>query len=362
MRAGFRDQITGVIPMSNSCANWVCLWLAACAFLGPVPAVFGADFTLDCDRAHAVSRGARGIALVVIHENEIVCELYSDGIEAEASWELASGVKSFTGMMAAAAVQDGLMTLDEPVAATLTEWQGNERRSRVTIRHLLSQTSGVAVRPNARRLSSYADAVRAPIVREPGERFAYGSRHFQIFGEVLRRKLEAAGLDQTPAHYFNRRILAPLGIQVSDWGAMDGMPVLSENAAMTPMGWARYGYLVAQGGLWRGQALADRATVEAQFQPTPAYPVYGLGWWLPHPSHATGSTAGPLDTVRAASDFPMVHIAAGAGGQRLYLLPTLDLVVVRMTRGVRADPASRAEAWSDRTFLEALLRPVAEAD
>jgi CubicO group peptidase (beta-lactamase class C family) len=315
-------------------------------------------YDLDCERAHGVSRGARGIALIVLHADEIACELYVAGVEPEESWEIASGVKSFTAMMAAAAVQDGLLTLDELAADTLTEWQDNERAGRITVRHLLSQTSGLAVNRNARRVPSYADAIRAPIVREPGESFAYGPRHFQAFGELLRRKLTAAGLDPTPAHYFQRRVLAPLGARVSNWGAVDGMPVLSENAAVSPMDWARFGYLVAQGGQLGSDRLVDPEAFAAQFQPTPAYPVYGMGWWLPHPRHADQTRGVFLDTVEADDDFPILHVAAGAGGQRLYILPELDLVVVRMTRGVTEDPSTQRVNWSDRAFLEALLRPV----
>lgn len=324
------------------------------------------QYALDCERAHAVSRGARGIALIVVFEGAIVCELYADGVTREQSWELASGVKSFTGVMAAAAVQDGLLELDELVADTITEWRDDERKSRITVRHLLDQSSGLAVNNRARRVPDYADSIAARAVHEPGERFQYGPRHFQAFGELMRRKLETAGLDATPAHYFHRRVLAPVGATVEDWGSLRGMPILSENAAMSPLSWARFGYLVLEEGQLGEVQLVDAPTLAAMFEPSAANPVYGLSWWLPHPANATGREIrymqGALDTMRAASTFPVLYTAAGAGGQRLYLLPELDLVVVRMTRGVREDPETYNVDWSDRRFLEALLRPVDLAD
>jgi len=314
---------------------------------------------LDCAAARSVSEDARGIAVLVVHRGDLVCEALADGIDPADSWELASGVKSFTAVMAAAAVQDGLLTLDEPVADTLTEWRGDAQRERVTIRHLLGQTSGLDINRRARWIHGYADAIETRIDHEPGTRFEYGAEHFQVFGEVLRRKLAAAGLDETPAHYFQRRVLGPIGARVVRWGAVDGMPVLSENAATDPLSWARFGHLVLEGGRWGDTQLLDGDTLTELVTPGPVNPVYGLGWWLPHPDNAAHlprrARTARLDTMAAGPDFPDLWMAAGAGGQRLYILPELDLVVVRMTRGVQQDPRSRETRFSDRDFLEALL-------
>jgi CubicO group peptidase (beta-lactamase class C family) len=334
------------------------------ALVGLNPAALSQDaprFTLDCDRAQGYSRGARGAAIIVVYQGEVVCERYSPGITANDSWEMASGVKSFVGVMAAAAVQDGLLQLDERVADTLTEWQDDPRKSRITIRQLLSLNSGLAVNNRARRVQSYADAIQTRARYEPGERFEYSARPFAVFGEVLRRKLEVAGLDQSPGHYFQRRILAPIGVRLARWGAVDGMPVLSENASITPMEWARFGYLVSRGARIGDAVLADPEALAAMFEPSAASPIYGMTWWLPNAENTSAETrrsARFLDTVLAGDDFPTLHLAAGAGSQRLYLFPELDLVVVRMTRGVVEDPETRSTDWSDRRFIETLLRPV----
>jgi len=316
-------------------------------------------YDLDCDGAEAYSRRSRGIAVIVVHAGDIVCERYADGIDPEQGWEIASGVKSFTAIMAAAAVRDGLLTLDEPAADTLTEWRGDPERAAITVSHLLSQSSGLALPRESNRLPGYEAAIRTRAQRAPGEAFIYGPRHFQVFGELMRRKLEAAGLDATPAHYLGRRVFVPLGIRVTNWATVDGMPVLSEGASISPLDWARFGHFVLHDGDAGGTGLVDAAALEALFQPSGPNPAYGLGWWLPHPSHAgfrgSRQIGHLLDTLGADADFPDIRVAAGAGAQRLYLFPELDLVVVRMTRGVTEDPATRNRAWSDRRFIEHLL-------
>ena len=316
-------------------------------------------YDLDCDRAEAYSRQSRGIAVIVVLQGDIVCERYGRGIEADQSWEIASGVKSFTAVMAAAAVQDGLLSLDERAAGTLTEWQADPERSAITVRQLLNQSSGLALPRDSSRLPGYEAAIGMRAQNPAGEVFVYGPQHFQAFGELLRRKLEAAGLDATPAHYLGRRVLTPVGIQLGNWATIDGMPVLSEGASISPLDWARFGYFVLHDGDEDGTAMLDPVALSALFEPSSANPAYGLGWWLPHPRHAgfrgSRQIGHLLDTLGAGEDFPELYVAAGAGAQRLYLFPELDLVVVRMTRGVTEDPATRNRNWSDRRFIEYLL-------
>ena len=320
------------------------------------------QWALDCEAAAQYSRSTRGIAVIVVLHGTVVCEDYAPGIESGQAWELASGAKSFTSVIAAAAVQDGLISLDERVAGTITEWLDDPRRSQITVRQLLAQTSGLASSRDNERIPSYRRAILAPARHDPGTAFIYGARHFQAFGEFMRRKLEAAGLDATPAHYLVRRVLDPAGISLGSWGAISGMPVMSEAVEMSPLNWARFGHFVLNDGMIDGVSLVDQASLAASFEPGRANPAYGLSWWLSSGDQATfhgaRSIASHLDTLEAEQELPALRIAAGAGNQRLYLLPELDMVVVRMTRGVSADPATRQARWSDSAFLTRLLTPI----
>jgi len=99
-----------------------------------------------------------GVSMAVIKDGAVVFEAYPNGGTPEKAWALASGTKSFSGVIAAAAVMDGLLTLDETIAETLPEWRGDLRKSQITIRDLLTLTSGIeTTRPG--NFEAYASAI-----------------------------------------------------------------------------------------------------------------------------------------------------------------------------------------------------------
>lgn len=324
-------------------------WLGMSAAQAQSPA-----FEIDCEAAARYSDRYQGVAVVVVHQGAVVCEHYLN-VEADNAWELASGTKSLTAAMAAAAVEDGLLTLDEPVADTLTEWQDDERLSQITIRQLLSLVSGIHVVQD--RYVSYEGAVESRARHDPGTRFSYGPRPFAVFGEIMRRKLEAAGTDMSPADYLRSRVLIPIDADVASWSFYRDDPLLSEGVEMTPMHWARFGYLVLQGGEIDGTRLLDAEAVAA-FSEQRFMRIYGMGWWVHREGVEPRSRfrSARTDAAAAPANFPNVFYAAGSGDQRLYILPDHDLVVVRMTRGVRIDRDLQGDVgFSGQLFLRALL-------
>jgi CubicO group peptidase (beta-lactamase class C family) len=279
---------------------------------------------------------------------EIVHEDYPNEGAPERGWELASGTKSFTGVMAAAAVRDRVLSWDEPASDTLEAWRNDERR-RISIRHLLSLTSGIGGGPIARP-PTYADAIAQQATAPPGERFAYGPTPFQIFGEIMRRK---TGGD--PLAYLQRRVFDPLDITPTHWRrGDDGNPHMPSGAGLTARDWARFGWFVMRGGEGRldAQALAQC------FEPSAANPGYGLSWWLLRDGLVPpGRGAGVEVDASLAERFGEISMAAGAGNQRLYLIAGPQLVVVRQATGILQALMGRAQGprWSDAEFLRALL-------
>jgi CubicO group peptidase (beta-lactamase class C family) len=324
---------------------------ASVAFAAASPRRVHARALLNFDRAARMSAERRGVSMLVMSAGQVLFEDYPNEGVASRAWETASGTKSFCGVMAAAAVADGLLTLDEHCVRTLPEWS-NDARAQITLRQLLSLTGGLGG-GRIGRPPEYAQAVATALSTAPGAQFSYGPVPFQVFGEIMRRKLRAAGLKDDPVAWLQSRVLDGIGVTVDRWrrGA-DGMPLLPQGAALTARDWARFGQWVLDGG--KG---VDAAALSACFEGSTANPGYGLTWWLlrpglmpPGPGTRAGLESAPQEL--AGED---VVMAAGAGNQRLYLLRRRRLVVVRQASGILEAMAGRGPVWRDGDFLRALL-------
>lgn len=317
---------------------------AAACVAGPA---FAQAFNFEAAAAYSAAR--RGVSLLVMHEGRTVFEDYPNGGAATSGHELASGTKSFTGIIAAAAVQDRLLRWDELCADTLSEWRNDDRR-RITIRHLLSLTSGIEGGPIGRP-PNYAEAIAFQSGAAPGARFAYGPTPFQIFGEIIKRKTNS-----DPLAYLQRRVFDPLNINPTHWRrGSDGNPHMPSGAGLTARDWARFGWFVMQDGEGR----LDSDALAQCFIGTNANPGYGLSWWLWRPGLVRPGRTQEVDTDPAlVRQFGPISMAAGAGDQRLYLLPQQRLVIARQATGILRAMRRRERgenAWSDAAFLNALL-------
>lgn len=328
--------------------------------------------------AYSEEHGGRNV--LILHRGREVAQRTAPGVSAGTPQALASGTKSFAGVILAAAIEDGLITsFDELVGETIHEWRGDPRRSRITIRQLLSLSSGIEG-GGIGRPPSYADAIDTPCVAEPGRRFQYGPAPFQIFGELMRRKLAARGADGSPASveaYLRERLLEPMGITPGRWSTdRDGNINLPSGAALTARAWARFGEFMRRGG-----RVGDRQVVRADLiaeltRPSAANGRYGITFWLStseadglDPERALqanrplrrvlGGAPDPLPTPAAGTLYehgaaaPTLFMAAGLGKQRCYVIPQLELVIVRQGDLVRRS------GFEDRAFLELLIVPEA---
>lgn len=375
----------------------------ACATAQPQhPAPAHAPDWLDLASASAYSTEHGGQVLLVLHRGEPIFEHCAQGWSVDRAHPLASGTKSFTGVLAMAAVQDGLISLDERVADTITEWYDDPRKGAITVRHLLTLSSGLDagfpdLSPRSRggggareRLDTFKTAVDVPAVHTPGSRFEYGPAHFYAFGEFLQRKLASSDRpEQTFAEYLQSRYFDALELDVASF-RMDaaGNPGLPGGASLSARDWARFGEFIRNRGAVVQPDGTSRQIIEWEFlkqcfEPSAANPSYGLTWWLR--TEAEGEAMASIlqsqdaraqerergsirerlrrraleraaetrakDVVDAQGNPLDLWMAAGAGRQRLYVLPGQDLVVVRF-----APIESGRRGYQDSEFLRRLLR------
>ena len=316
----------------------------------------GPPESAQCRAAAEYSRQHHGVSLLVLRDGETVCEDYARFMGPGRASAITSGTKGFPALLLAAAAQDGLLSLDERVSATIDEWTSDPDKRGLTVRDLLSLSGGVYVEDSAPTTRASIDA---PLAVRPRTRMVYNSAPFQVFGEVLRRKLKARTGESLEA-YFERRIAVPLDIDVHWSRTPDGAINLATGASITARHWARVGELVRLRGAWKGRQILDGGTLDAALRSRGVSPVYGAGWWrmgaptrdLPTADIWSGQQVAPPDMI----------LAVGAGKQRLYVSAAERLVIVRQAEGEAWRPDAATRGFSDVRFLTLLLRPGTEQD
>ena len=312
----------------------------------------------DCARAAKYSEGKRGVSMLVMQNGRTIFERYANGGSARGRWPIFSGTKSFWGITALAAVHDGLFKLDDPVADTITEWKSDARKSRITIRQLLNQTDSIEGASRLQRASirdRNAMAIRLPTVAEPGSAFIYGPSHLQIFSELLRRKLKG----RATISYIEGHVLSRLGLGHLNYKKdARGNPLPATGFELTAREWARLGELVLGRGNYHARQIVPADLLREAFAGSQANPSYGLTFWLNQ-----GASNGREVDMERMLDLPWqtaqwtdvcickdapadMVVALGSGYQRLFIIPSMEAMIVRLGSNAK---------FSDAHFLRLAL-------
>ena len=299
--------------------------------------------------AAAYSASHRGTSLLVVEHGKTLVEHNS-----RTPQKIYSGTKAFWCLAALAAAQDGLLRLDERVADTIPGWRNDPRKSRVTIRQLLDFSAGLE--PVFRLHNNDpgdrdAIAIGAPIVAEPGSEFIYGPSALQVFHAVLKAKLGG----KSPRAYLERRVLSRLGLGPQRYlQDRAGNPLLAAGWALSARDWAKLGQVALKGG----SPVVSSGTMAEAWRGSPANRAYSFGWWnnraapdgreFDFEANLTPKwRAQNWSNATMCRDVPPDLVACiGSRYQRLYVIPSLDLVVVRHGNG---------GTFSDARFLRLLL-------
>jgi CubicO group peptidase (beta-lactamase class C family) len=298
------------------------------------------------------SKNLNGLSLVIMQNGSIIFEDYHNGYSREDSHILASATKSFAGACLAALIEDEVVSsFEEKVSQTITEWATDPWKKDISLRHLLSLSSGLDPGPIG-RVIGYAQALESKAIVPPGTVFQYGPAPYQIFGEVVKRKLKG----ETPLEYLTRRIFKPVGLEPTGWRyGQDGNPGLATGATMKAREWIKFGEFIRCRGRWQERQIVRSDLIEALLKPSAANPAFGIGFWLEATPDIDIEESGRIiknesaislkNTKPLASPLKII-MSAGAGKQRLYIIDRLNLVIVRQ---------GKASAFSDSEFLTRLL-------
>jgi CubicO group peptidase (beta-lactamase class C family) len=313
----------------------------------------------DCARAAKYSESKHGTSMVVMQRGKIIFEHYANGGVVDGAWPIFSGTKSFWGIAALVGVGQGLFKLDDRVSDTITEWRSDPRKSQITIRQLLNFTDGIEGAPHLHRESirdRNALAIQLPLVAPPGSAFIYGPSHLQVFSELLRRKLNG----HATISYLEEHVLHPLGIGSPEYKKdARGNPLLASGFQLSARQWAVLGELVLGHGNYHGRQIVSAELLRAAFTGSDANPAYGLTFWL-NRSAGFFSREADIETMldlpwqRAAwhnvcickSAPPDMVVALGSGYQRLFIIPSMNALIVRQAQNAK---------FSDAYFLRLVL-------
>lgn len=300
----------------------------------------------------------KGYALYIKHRGRVIHESYANGAKRGEARRIYSGTKGFWGLSAMAAVEDGYLKLEEKVSATIPEWSGNKKD--ITIEQLLDFTCGLerGLRLHQDGLTNRNQmALDRPLVGTPGKSFIYGPSALQVYHEVLKRKLAAQKRPESPTHYLERRVLRPLGLGPQRYlPDAKGNPLLAAGFMLSPNQWSRMGDLL----LANGKPVLKPESMDMLLEGSAANAAFSFGFWNNRAAGKLGAREIDIEDmleldwerqnwsrVCIAKGVPKDLIACiGSSYQRLFAIPSLDLVIIR--QGLNAK-------FSDGDFLRTLL-------
>jgi len=286
-------------------------------------------------------------AVVVVHRGRIVAERYKEGFSAEVRFPSWSVAKSFTNALLGFLVADGTVLLDAPIRRP--EWSvESDERFRISYRHLLQMRSGLRwdevdapslagsdaaqMMYGAGRFDAAGYAATRPLEYRVGDHWEYSTGNTTLLAWSIQQEL-ASGLDAPKVRrtktmrFLRERLLEPLGlkhtvVEFDEAGTM----LTGSSIFATARDYARFGLLYLRGGVWEGEQLLPQSWIDLARTPSDAanVDIYGGHFWLNTPG---GSKPWPSLMPEGPGD---AFFAQGHEGQLIAIIPSKDLVVVRL--------------------------------
>ena len=288
--------------------------------------------------AYCVEHGCR--AVVVVRHGRIVWERYWGGWDKDStdnSWSMA---KSVTSALVGIAIDEGkIKGLDESAADFIPEWRGSNREQ-ITVGDLLSMSSGLTWAmlydpPSGdtvkmlQKDDQLTYALNQQLYREPGTDWYYSDGDAMSFSRIIEA---ATGMEV--GEYAQEKLFGPIGMQKANWLTDNrGQAMTYCCIFSTARDFARFGYLFLRNGKWADEQVVPEDWVKTSTQPSQIENMnYGYYWWL-------------LDFPDVPKD---AFMAMGFATKRTYVIPSLDIVAVRLGEGDDL-------GWNDNTFLKPIV-------
>jgi len=272
-------------------------------------------------------------AIVIVHDGRVIAERYAPGWTVETPILGFSMTKSVINAFVGILVRQGRLQTD--ARAPVPAWQtpGDPRRL-ITIENLMRMTSGLDLDEEGAGFANRSDrmvylardmtefAGKAKLIATPGTRWAYSSASTHILAQIIRDTVGGRAIDALG--FAQRELFGPLGMrsavmEVDATGTMVGSHYMLASAR----DWARFGLMYLDDGTAGGRRILPEGWIEFSARPTLGTE-YGAGFWTNRRNAAQARA--PVNGSMPRD----VFFAAGNLGQRIFILPSQRLVIVRL--------------------------------
>ena len=263
-------------------------------------------------------------AVVVVYKNSLLAEAYADEIDRNTRLLGWSMTKSLTNALLGLLVKEGKLKLNQP--ALVDSWSGDSR-VKITIENLMHMNSGLSWDENYFNVSDatkmlyvvgdmYKYAIQNQAIYPPDSVWFYSSGTANILSGIVRNTF---GEDQDYYRFPRERLFSRTGMNHTLIEAdASGTFVGSSYSYATARDWARFGMLYLNNGIFMGDTILLPGWVDYTTEPVKGSDgTYGALFWL--------------NRSKELKDVPEdMYLCDGFHGQRVFIIPSKDLVVVRL--------------------------------
>lgn len=295
-------------------------------------------------------------ALLVMHKGKLLVEEYWMNSNSESTTNSMSMAKTIIGILIGKAIAEGkIKSVKETAATYLPEWK-NDDRSKITIEDLLLMQSGLENDDNMTNM--FSDVIEMyvgndvektvlaiPSVTPPATEYIYNNANTQILSIILERVTE-----QSIETYASEKLWQPLGASDANWwlDREEGMPKTFCCFFATAQDWLRLGQMILQKGDWNNQQVINVEWLEKMLIQSTIERDYGYHIWLMY------EDGGRRAKDRTVPFDVKTYIIDGMHKQHVFIVPSLDLVVVRLGE----DP----DEWDESYMVNMISQSLGKSD
>jgi len=288
---------------------------------------------------------------MIIKDGYIIAEDYFNEFTKEKKHVSYSIAKSFTSAVIGIATDKGLINSDEDkISSYYTELHGEtvqQWKKDLKISHLLTMTSGInwveeGVFTNDIFQMSTSDnfveyVLSKSVLNEPGTIWSYNSGESMLLSGIVNLTTGKSMFE-----FAKENLLKPIGIQDIEWNSdSENHTIAGWGISATMHDYARFGYLYMNNGNWDGNQIISEEWITKSITPfRTETPYYGYLWWLSEDTFFGSNVDLPDD----------IFMAIGALGQYLVIVPSENLIIVRLGQDLYTE-----NSWKPEEFIQLVL-------